>query len=550
MLYDIKIALNTSLALLYLAHRQEAIDPDQELIRSALDTIRANDQAGDDDEASAISYIKGLIEEQIRSKDFDKKSIMRRVKVACSLFPDVYENLETYLEEEIGDPEEARKTAQSHKQWLRRFVNQNKLKTNVGRLYGALTRGDGKLVEEELASLKKTIDSGRSVENRKIPSLVGSLRTSQPEGFGIVIRKSREILGGACFRTGFRGINRMLGAQGGIRMSELALMPALPFNGKTLFSQSLFLSVGVVNKAEDFREFIPGDKTPAFLDLSFENTQDINVPQAFDMLYGNLERKKAPTEQWYEEALATVITKAGVAIPDGVKEKGKTTEWLKSEHKALYDEVETIVSNRTGNYICKSLNKNGWEYIMDQHINTDFEIQYLPDIIADYESQGLHIMGVRGDYLGTIKKEGLGNGVAGTDIKESYRIARNVTAMKDKFALLPHQLSPDAKRFKALNPTGYVRNLPGKGFYEGCTSLDNEADLEFYFGVTEQEGKNYLEVQRGKHRGGTKTAIKDHYCVIPFDDVRILPWDMLDDAEMSKDSLSKFSSGSGALMEW
>ena len=128
-----------------------------------------------------------------------------------------------------------------------------------------------------MASLKKTIDSGRGTENRKIPSLVGSLRTSQPKGFGIVIKKSREILSGACFKTGFRGINRMLGVQGGIRMSELALMPALPFNGKTLFSQSLFLSIGVVNQAEDFREFVPGDKTPAFLDLSFENTQDVNL---------------------------------------------------------------------------------------------------------------------------------------------------------------------------------------------------------------------------------------------------------------------------------
>ena len=550
MLYDIKIALNTSLALLYLSDKQVAIDPDQELIRSALDTIRANDQAGDDDEASAISYIKGLIEEQLRSKEFDRKSILRRVKVACSLFPDVYENLENYLDEEFGDPEEARKIALSHKQWLRKFVNQTMLKTNVGRLYGALSRGDGKLVEEEMASLKKTIDSGRGTENRKIPSLVGSLRTSQPKGFGIVIKKSREILSGACFKTGFRGINRMLGVQGGIRMSELALMPALPFNGKTLFSQSLFLSIGVVNQAEDFREFVPGDKTPAFLDLSFENTQDVNIPQAFDMLYGNLEREKAPTDDWLKEEFIIATIAAGITVPEEVVKDGKEFEWLKEHHEDIHTAIETAVSDRTGGYICDSLNKNGWEYIMDQHINTDFEIQFLPDIISDYESQGLHIMGVRGDYLGTIKKEGLGNGVAGTDIRESYRIARNVTAMKDKFALLPHQLSPDAKRFKAMNPTGYVRNLVGKGYYEGCTSLDNEADLEFYFGVTEQEGKNYLEIQRGKHRSGTKTAMKDHYCVLPFDDVRVLPWDVLDDVELSKDSLSKFSSNTGALMEW
>lgn len=540
-MYDVKIALNTLLALVYISKILKE-DVDEALVKSTLEAIKTPEHINEDDESSAISYIKGLIEQQQHKKEFDKADVLRRVKVATSLFPDYSKNLEIFLSIDEGKPQELRKELSSHKAQLRNFVNKSQLRANVGKLYGALSRNDTSTVNEELDKLKLNIEKEREGKTQgSIPGLVSSISTKDSSGFAAAIKKSQEILTGAVFKTGFRGINRMLGAQGGIRMTELALMPALPFNGKTLFSQSIFLSVGVVNSAEDFREYIPGDKEPMFLDMSFENTQDINIPQAFEMVYGNCESKngEAEVEIWRNEKRIELLA-------------GRDPKSLSlKEARGIEDDIIDYTSKRCADYLASKLSEKGWTYQFDQIINTEFSITYLQDMISMYEAQGYHIMGVRGDYLGTIKKDGLGSGVAGTDIKEAYRIARNYTAMRDKFALLPHQLSPDAKRFKAIDPSGFVRNLPGRGFYEGCTSLDNEADLEFYFGVTDQEDKRYLEVQRGKHRAGTKTQSKDMYCVIPFCKDRILPWDMLLDEELSKKSLSDFSSGGGMGMgDW
>ena len=546
-MYDVKIALNTLLSVIYLSKKLGINDIDESLIKNTLDVIKTPEHANEDDESSAISYIKGIVAEEMYKKEFDKKDIIRRVKIATSLFPDYANHLEIYLSDEHDDsPDDLRKTIASHMMWIRQFINKSTLKNTVGQLYGALSRNDTTTIEKQITLLKQSFDTEREGGdgNTRIPGLVNSINTKERGGFASAIIKAQEIQGGAVFKTGFTGVNQMLSQQGGIKMSELILMPALPFNGKTLFSQSIFLSIGAVNEAEKFAQFIPKDKEPMFLDISFENTPDINIPQAFEMVYGNLAGANGADqlEIWKRDKQIQLIGDKDMASLD------------KDAFKLLNSECIKYAADLADDYMSKALSKNGWTYQFDQIINTEFSITYLADLISMYESRGYHIMGVRGDYLGTIKKDGLGNGVAGTDIKESYRLARNYTAMRDKFALLPHQLSPEAKRFKAIDPIGFIKNLPGKGYYELCSSLDNEADTEFYFGVTDQESKRYLEVQRGKSRGNVKTQSCDMYTVIPFDKDRILPWDVLDVEKgglpLCQNSLSKFASTVSSDLDW
>ena len=537
---------------------------DIKLLETALNTIKTPENFGDDDEMSAISYIKGVIEETIVKNDFDRDSIIKRIRVATgNLFPDLAENLEVYMPADIKD-EDVESELATHKRWLFNYINKTNLKTNVGRLYSALARNDVTVIEKEIGELKVAMDKNANRSgSRRIPGLINSINSKDPSSFSIVIKKSQETSDGAALKTPFRSINRMMGKQNGIT-NELVLMPALPFNGKTLFSQSIFLGMGAVNHVDDFKEHIPGDKEPMFLDLSFENTPEINIPQAFETMYGNLEGKSGEDELkgWREEAYRSKLLGVSDTIikPEDKKIITKLSEKeLKKflfdtsmDKEAKYQLVSDVMkesADKAGEYMTKTLGKNGWVYQFDQILNTEFEIEYLPDLIKMYEDQGYHIMGIRGDYLGTIKKVNLGNGIAGSDIKESYRTARNYTVLKNKFALLPHQLSSEAKRFKAVDPSGFIKNLPGKGYYEYCSSLDNEADKELYFGMTDQEGRRFLEVMRGKDRAGGKTKPVDHYTVIPLDDVRILPWDELLDDELSKRSLSDFASG-GGLGDW
>lgn len=536
--YDVKIALNTILALIYQTKKNSEEAIDEELILQVLDQIKTPEQINDDDESSAISYLKGIILDSIRVDNFDKNSILKQVKLTTSAYPEYHE----YATEFLSDSEDTKPSDEivQHKKWLRNYINQTVLKRNVGKLYGSLNRNDPMEVEANLKALKETIEKSNNVADgtRRFPGLVSSIGTDNPKGFSEVFKKSNEVLSGAVFKTGFRSINRMFGVQNGIRMTELGLMPALPFNGKTLFSQSILLSMGVVNNAKDFDKFIPDGKTPMFLDMSLENGADVNIPQAFEMVYGNLERKAFdPTSILNEQEK--------MVWKDETKYEKGTPE---SEAK---EAVKQKVHDWMGDYITKKLSANGWHYQFDQYINTDFSIQFLPDIISDYEARGFHIMGMRGDYLGTIKKDNMGNGIGGSDIKELYRRARNCTAVKEKFALLPHQLSTEAKRFRSLDPINFIRELPGRGLYEYCSSLDNEADWELFFGMLDEQGRRFLEVKRGKHRHGGKTKSDDTYTVIPINppgmDNCILPWDVLLDEELAKPSISDFFGDSGGL---
>ncbi|HBZ6190139.1 TPA: hypothetical protein ML355_004969, partial [Salmonella enterica subsp. enterica serovar Kentucky] len=75
-------------------------------------------------------------------------------------------------------------------------------------------------------------------------------------------------------RTGWKAINQMLGCNKGIT-EELWLMPALPFNCKSLFSLLLSISIPVFNTPEKVMENVKGDLQPVILDLSLENELDV-----------------------------------------------------------------------------------------------------------------------------------------------------------------------------------------------------------------------------------------------------------------------------------
>lgn len=92
----------------------------------------------------------------------------------------------------------------------------------------------------------------------------------------------------------------------------------------------------------------------------------------------------------------------------------------------------------------------------------------------------------------------------------------------------PHQLSPDAKRMIRTDMAleDFVKNIANKGYYDGCTTIDQEVDLEFYIHIVKVNGKKYLTIQRGKHRGVNDTPDAHLYTVLPFMPVGNIPDDI------------------------
>ena len=504
-----KQMLCIALAVLHTESQLTSPNSDHEIIRKVIRESKLPEYVEEDDERGSLLVLKDIISNIVDGDvEYDKISILKQIKLESTQNKAFYESIVEYLAEEELPEEIEQRIAMLNKQLgslyfqLRNALSTITLRQTMGKAFGALngTERHTDLVTC-LDNLKTEIASYSSRSHSKIPSLVSSVNTGTPTHFVQIFDSIAEKAAGGGLQTGWKSINRMMGVMGGLS-EEMWLMPALPFNCKSLFSLCMNISVPIFNSPEHAMRNVKGTRQPIILDLSLENEMDVNIATAFQMVYGHFEKEKPDMEGMDREAMSS--------------------------------------------YFCSKIERNGWRYEFQKHTNDNFRVHYIQDIINDLEQQGYHVVGVRADYLGTINKSGHGNGIAGSDIKEIYRIARNIQIVKNKgYILGPHQISPEGKRLRAIDEAAFIKTLPGRGLYDTCSSLDNEADAEMFFGKRVIEGRSYLEVQRGKHRTIVDTPEKHHYTVIPFSDVGILPWDVDSDDEVTANSINKFAGGFG-----
>ncbi len=513
-----KMMLITALATLYAESFLADADRDHDVIRKVLLEVKLPEYIDDSDERSALAEIKDIITLIIDGgMVYNHTHVMKRIKLATTQNGSLYDTIVRFLEEDIPTEDDKRqeffaKQQADHYFQLRQALQGVQLKQKLGRTLGVLNGTESRVdLMTAIDELKGSLTTFNERPHNKIPSQVGKLITTDRAPF---VKKFSEIdkkVAGNGLQTGWKAVNQMLGCNKGIT-EELWLMPALPFNCKSLFSLLTSISIPLFNTPEKVMANVKGDLAPLILDLSLENELDVNIAYAYQAIYGHFEGR-APIMSLPENA------------PD---------EERQAHVQAMAD------------YLVDKIRANGWEYSFEKHTNTDFKVHYLNDLILDYKRQGFHVVGMRADYLGTINKTGHGNGIAGSDIKEIYRMARNIQVVRNHgFLLAPHQISPEGKRLKAADPIGFCKNLPGRGLYDNCTSLDNEADGELYFNKRVVSGHSFLEVQRGKHRTIIDTPEKHHYTVIPFADVGILPWDCDKEMTVTASNINHFTGGMG-----
>lgn len=513
-----KMMLITALATLYAESFLTDPQKDHEVIRKVLLETKLPEFIDDSDERSALAEIKDIITLIIDGgMTYDHASVMKRLKLATTQTRPLYDTIQKFLEDDIPTEEDKlqeffAKQQQQYYFQMRQGLQGVQLRQKLGRTLGVLNGTESRVdLQTAIDELKGSLTSYGERSHNKIPSQVDKLITTDSAPFVRVFNNINKKAAGNGLRVGWKAINQMLGCNNGIT-EELWLMPALPFNCKSLFSLLMTISIPLFNSPEKVMADIKGDLAPLILDLSLENELDVNIAYAYQAIYGHFEGH-APT----------------LTISDDASEEEKTKH-----------------VRQMADYLINKIRANGWEYSFEKHTNSDFRVHYMNDLISEYKRDGFHVVGIRADYLGTINKAGHGNGIAGSDIKEIYRMARNIQVVRNHgFLIAPHQISPEGKRQKAADPVGFCKNLPGRGLYDNCTSLDNEADGEMYFNKRVVSGHSFLEVQRGKHRTIIDTNEKHHYTVIPFADVGILPWDCDKEMTVTASSINHFTGGMG-----
>lgn len=499
MLNEDKLTLIQCVAIL---HSETIYTPCQgeyhKLISDAIKGIKLPDTVSEGDERATLVYLKKYVDEIITGiSKFDEKTMLTGLKI--------FSPFDTGAERAVRDllkdvtVEEAKKTVDSLTIELYKVVNKSKLKRQ---LISSLSRVDERGISDEdiIAELQVALDNTRARKKKGRPaSYVASVGTLAEGSIAGTMGRAVETLNGKSLRTGWQDMNRMLGLSNGVRPGECIVIPALPHNAKTTFSLSLYISMALFNKAEDF---VPAGKKGLWLDISLENELEVNLPIIYRM--------------------------------------------IKEHHTGEAVDVRNIDAAEAEQYIRDKIRENGWDMMFERHTGSEFGITELRDTMEHYEAEGYHLMGVRMDYAGEAKMTGLGNGTNGSEVRDFYRRFKDLgTALlsedvrRECVMISPHQLSPAAKAFKAMDPYTYVRNLPGKGYYDRCTTVDNVVDCELFIGIQDRTDGSYLEVQRGKHRTTVDTPVSHRYFVIPFNNIGTLPWDVLLDHKLTLASVNE-----------
>jgi hypothetical protein len=123
----------------------------------------------------------------------------------------------------------------------------------------------------------------------------------------------------------------------------------------------------------------------------------------------------------------------------------------------------------------------------------------------------------------------------------TFMSARNI------LFVTPHQLSQEAMSLKRSGVGKFVQEIAGKNYWDGAKRIANEAELEIYVDIVEQDRRHYLAVQRGKHRTVKATPLKYRFTYLPFAEVGYIPED-IEGEDRSLESL--VSADAAATIDW
>ena len=275
--------------------------------------------------------------------------------------------------------------------------------------------------------------------------------------------------GTGIYKTGWTALNRMI--QGGFRPGETTVIGALQHKYKTGFTLSLFKQIALYNKplTTDVH------KKPLLLRISFEDDITLNL----QFLYQSLK---------YDETREPVNLKEVTA-----------------------DEMSAYVTSR--------LQVNGFHIKLLRVDPSQWTYRNVCSKIIEFEAEGYNVELLMVDYLTLLPTTGcINTGPAGNDLRDMLRRMRNFCSARRITFITPTQLSTEAKQLtrSGIPEHKFVQEINEKGYFAGCKSLDNEADLILYIHIAKHNREAYLTVQRDKHRGQSVIPDKDKYFLLKF----------------------------------
>lgn len=493
---DHKLLLVKSISLLY----RESTLPDKEsnssdLVRNVLGSLKLPEVAlSVNSERQLLMNLRDTVQSLCDAPldvTHDKIDLLQRLKVNCSDDDKLYEAFAQGIEPDM-DENATKKAVLGMRMNINNMFRDNEIAERFHKASSKI-----KFQRESISDMRKFVSEFKAeIEpyemeaSKKDPSIVGTVDLGDDTQLTTILTEVQEQNNDVgLLRTGWQGINRM--TQGGIRRGEAVCLSALQHNYKTGAGLSLFKQIATYNVPH----MLNHTKKPLLLRISFEDSLASNIQFLYQNIYQNKFGELPNLKK-------VKISDMGAFIKQEMSINGYHVKFMR-------------------------VNPSGWTY------------RDIQNTVISLEAEGYEIHVLALDYLAMVPTVGCIQGAQGDDLRDMWRRMRNFCSSKAIALISPHQLSSDAKNMIRDGRSDFVKQIAGKGYYDGCKRLDQEFDLEIHMHIEHLNGESFLTMQRGKHRLPTIIPEKDKYVVYKFTEKGCI----LDDVNGQDLSLRKVGGG-------
>ena len=399
---------------------------------------------------------------------YEKEELLQRLKVNTGSDTKIYEALEQGISKDM-DEGSLKRTILGIRKFINDVFRENEIVKIVKGASSELNfnRDKIKSIRTFVSELVSKLEPFQIEATRKDPAIVSAVDVGDEKSLTTIFDEVKAMADSSgLLVTGWQGLNTML--QGGFRRGEQVVLPALQHKYKTGFTLSLFKQLAIYNKPV----MINPNKKPCLVRISFEDALATNLQFLYQNLYFN--------------------------------ETGKLAD------------LTSLSTSHLAGYVKEKLSVNGYSIKMLRVNASEWTYKDLHNYILELEANGYEIHACIVDYLPMLPTTGCEDGPMGHALRDLYRRTRNFFSARKITLLTPHQLSTEAKQLIRDGRQDFVKLLPGMGYYSGSKQIDQEVDIELFLHIERLNGKAYLTIQRGKHRGLDVLPEADMFMVLPF----------------------------------
>lgn len=422
------------------------------------------------------------------NQDFDDlETFLQKVRLACSHDSYLFHAIEVLVRPSYQIDEVKRKISKARSE-IAEYLADVALRAAMKASY-RLSHVDNLSRDEKVAKIDEVITGlldiqmayGASAQGRKHPALINSITISEgiADDINIMAMAKESISVDSVFVPGWQCVKRQFGKAGGGRPGESLLIGAMEYNYKSSMCLQFFRWTAMYNvpKLRD------PSKKPLIYRMSLEN--DLNQ----DILF------------LYQEIYANEYGK----LPD----------------------IDNVDVEEADKFVKERLRRNGWHVIMEQYDPNKLTYHTVLKILDDLMAAGYEIHLFNVDYIAMIDKAGCTGGAMGDDIRQLFRRVANYCKAKLIWFITPHQIGSKAFELRRQGrEDDFVKDIAGKGYWDGCQRLGQEPDMDLLTHVVKMQNGSYLTSASSRHRGFSNTPVEDLFWIRKFEDTGFIPDDI------------------------